>query len=325
MKKFGRVLKIGLPLLVILSFVVIGTIQRNRKAQPTGKPQRAQMEGKASPGKRIGVRRTTESTYQEEFDENEVAHIRTTERRFFSTSFHADSVNGDKKDGYILIHEEKTKFGVAGESPYEAEIKVTAWDGDDYRNKIWEVEQEGNIGYVTEEKDFYKITKYGCCTVLGTDSYYSLATGEKIYQGTAPQICVYPKETEKPLSRFITIQGVGGVLKHPELEANPEAIAILQYGTNQKAMFRILVTKEGRHDEFDGYLRCLVDQNGTRSEKEDIAIENPQKRPGKQALSGFSIILKSGDGQEISIPIRNDALDLKNAVVPAGLGLRLLK
>ena len=116
------------------------------------------------------------------------------------------------------------------------------------------------------------------------------------------------EENPEAKARYVAVhESIGWFPKATaELQRDPKAIAVLQYGTQEKVRARVVI-------------REVSESSDTVWRNVEIKIKNHYRKGSGD--SDFSVILMWEDSPEVVIPFKNDAPRLGEAKLPAGLSI----
>jgi hypothetical protein len=248
---------------------------------------------------------------------NEVISI--TNRRFSYREFYPTY---DGQLHWITLREEFHSERTPGVEGLKSSIKVEGWDDSTAQKKLWTIRTAGEVGEAYD--NFYRVTKYGCCANLSTQVWFNLATGEKVYTATAGLMELYVLG-EAELQRFVAYHSTEAILQPEEFRERKDLIGVIQYGSEKKTQKRLLIRARSN----PGHPRVGIDYEGKLHQVKDanpgVRLRNLEGKQGLSLLSDFSIVLSWENGAEISIPVKNDELELGKAKVSDKLILEAAK
>ncbi|HEY8998091.1 MAG TPA: hypothetical protein VIM60_09335 [Edaphobacter sp.] len=194
-------------------------------------------------------------------------------------------------------------------------IAVRAWRmrGEKRREPLWALVSVGNEGVALPALGLYRATSWPCCSAMWVNEYFSLTKGVHLYttNGGALQNTGVHDDTLLSITghahndtRFLGF-GASYVKGHER--------PTLQYGTDSAIKQRIEVRGHEYGDNFDVPTMLLVDDHGLKVTDLDGALN-------------FIIVLRFSEADdqpaaELRIPVVNDVILPKKAVVPNGYSL----
>jgi hypothetical protein len=245
--------------------------------------------------------------------------ISITNRRFSYREFYP------KYDGqlyWLTLLEEFRSERTPGVEGLKSSVKVEGWDDSTPQKKLWTIRSPGEVGELYD--NFYRVTRYGCCANLSTQVWFNLVTGQKVFTATAGLMELF--FLGKPeLKRYVAYHDIGGMLQPEEYKEMKDLIGVIQYGSEKRVQKRLLIRAHSYpgHPQvgilYEGKLQKVTD------EMTDVALRDREGKKGLSLLSDFSIVLSWQNGSEISIPVKNDELELGKAKVSDKLILQAAK
>lgn len=194
-------------------------------------------------------------------------------------------------------HNERTDSGEGVRGIATVKAWTVKHGGD--RELRWTLKEIGNEGSVQDR--FYRVTAWGCCDVPNIHSYYSILTGQKLYNSNSDLIEVMGSGDGPLLSRYIAF-GYAGM---SELHRPPQ----LQYGTDKRVAQRFSVVSSREYYEAP---QMFVSTNEKVAKSLDL----------RGSPMNFIIVLKYEDGVELRVPVEADAIRPDMAQLPKGYSLR---
>jgi len=192
----------------------------------------------------------------------------------------------------------------------------------DTSRTLWTIEHEGDSGAPLDR--FYKITKYPCCVSARTEFYFNLLTGRMIFTATSPLLEIVVPNSSIGLARYVAYHSSVGIIPPAEFKGDETIVGILQYGSEDNILYRVLIRSKNRNDvETNARLKSLY--RGSVDDSNTLELLDADGKKDRSALSSFSLVLDFGVPGSISIPVVNDTLDLTRAITPPRFRLELVK
>jgi hypothetical protein len=204
-------------------------------------------------------------------------------------------------------------------------VKTDAWMGKDAKpsDKLWTIEEKGDEAEILDR--LYKVTKYGCCAAEPTYNYFHILTGQKVFTSTANLFKISVPNTTIQLDRYVAYCSRAASLMPAEAEASQNIIGIIQYGSESKVMNKLVLRSkaEGNDDVYTPQIKAFYQKKFTDSN--ELMLWGVDKKNSRSSLSDFTMVFTFQEGAELRIPVVNDSLDIKQAVVPKGFILEPAK
>jgi hypothetical protein len=235
--------------------------------------------------------------------------ISITNRRFSYREFYPKY---DGQSYWITLLEEFRGERTPGVEGRKSTIRVEGWEDSTPQKKLWTIRSEGDVGEPYD--NFYRITKYGCCANITTQVWFNLATGHKVFTSTEGLMEVSVLG-EAELGRYVAYHDIAAILQPEEFKEMKDLIGVIQYGSEKKTQKRLLVRARSHPGQprigilYEGKLHQIKDSNA------GVRLRNIEGKNNLSALSDFSIELSWENGFKISIPVKNDELELGKAKV----------
>lgn len=106
-------------------------------------------------------------------------HFFTDNKRFSVVDYWV----GDSRIETLVLRESVSTDRQSGVEGAKGMVTVDAFDDSARGEPKWKLKQEGHAGEVVADR-FYKVTKWGCCAAPNTYTYFSLADGKTLYEGS---------------------------------------------------------------------------------------------------------------------------------------------
>ncbi|MBS1808141.1 MAG: hypothetical protein JST84_08120 [Acidobacteria bacterium] len=253
-----------------------------------------------------------------------IEFVVTTNRKFNYIPLYA----GNGYESILLLEEVRTEMSRDVEGMNSA-MKVEAWIGKGRKpdKKAWTIKADADVAEAGDP--FYKVTKYGCCASMNTHVWYNLLSGQRVFTGTNNLVKIsVPNTGGDSLDRYVTFHSNMGSIEAPEMKRLKDVMGVLQYGTNKRATYRI-VLRASDSETFDlgqpevGVAHQQETKFAEDDQEQEVALWAYDGKKSASSLSDFTVILKWEDKIQITIPFKNDAPVLSEAKVPAKIKLEL--
>lgn len=253
-----------------------------------------------------------------------IEFVVTTNRKFNYVSLYT----GSGYESLLLLEEVRAEMSRDAEG-VNSTMKVEAWLGKGRKpnQKAWTIKSDADAAETSEP--FYRTTKFGCCAALSTWTWYNLFTGQKVFTGNTNLVKIsVPNTGGAALDRFVTFHSNQGSLQAPEMKRGKDVLGVLEYGTNKRVLQRIVLrTADAETFDLGPPEVGVAHQKDTRFAKDDqvqeVALWAYDGKQGTTSLSDFTILLKWEETLLITIPVKNDVLQISEAKVPAKIKLEL--
>ena len=253
-----------------------------------------------------GLDRTATSSIETGRDKNGNPVVRTNNRRFTFVDLPTAPL-----PGALLLLEEFRDERRLGAEAGNGVVKVDAWFEPNWTRKAWTIEQAGDEGRVFDE--FYRVTKYGCCASIATSFFFNLENGERVFSATGELSSVIVPNTG--LNRYVAYHSQEAIIAPFEDHDTGQ----LQYGSA-----RALIWKLAIHSKDAPLPRIKFQYEGKIVEANSLMLWGVDGKKHKSSLSNFAIVLSLND-ENIILPILNDELDLRKAIVPPRYRVEIVK
>jgi hypothetical protein len=245
--------------------------------------------------------------------------ISITNRRFSYREFFPKY---DGQSYWITLLEEFNSERIPGMDGMKSTIRVEGWDSSKPQKKLWTIRSEGDVGETQD--NFYRVTKYGCCANLDTQVWFNLATGQKVYTSIGSLMEIFVRG-EFELRRYVAYHDAGSSLQPEERKEMKDLIGVIQYGSEKKVQKRLLIRARYHPGIPDVGIFYEGEFQQLKGRHASVEMQNPKGKKDRTVLSDFSIVLSWESGLKISIPVKNDELELSKAQVSDKLILELAK
>jgi len=220
-----------------------------------------------------------------------------------------------------LVLEEKTSVEQCEnlEGPTTAEVSVVARPArNPAARPAWIIRRRGEAGSVADEspsEPMYRITEYGCCGSENLDTYYSLATGRRLFAADHPLLYL----DAAPFGTGLVAVHDAMAADAPPGAANDRTlVAAISFGGTREPGQRVLL--RGPSSDYHVFALELVGRgpNGQVKHGPNLGINDELT-----AAWSVAVVLQlepmSGEGTaRVEIPIENGRLVPAKAHVPAG-------
>ncbi|HKP74582.1 MAG TPA: hypothetical protein VJT67_03520, partial [Longimicrobiaceae bacterium] len=221
-----------------------------------------------------------------------------------------------------LVLEEKTSIEQCEnlEGPTTAEVAVVARPArNPAAQPLWTIRRRGEAGGVADEfpgEPMYRLTEYGCCGSENLDTYYSLATGRRLFTADHPLLFI-------DAAPF----GTGLVAVHDVFASDPPPgaanertlIAAVSFGGTREPGQRVLL--RGPTSDYRVFAMELVARgpNGQVKRGQNLGINDELTAAWSVAVVlELEAVTGEGGTARVEIPIENGRLAVAKARVPAG-------
>jgi hypothetical protein len=270
------------------------------------------------------LERTATSSITSSIDQYGNAVITTTNRRFSYVEVYPS--HDLENLSWILLLEEFRSERSPGIEGARASVTVDGWAGDftNPQKKVWTIRSEGDVGQAYD--NFYEVTRYGCCGSQGTQIWFSLIDGQKVFTSNIHLVKVFVPNTKADLTRYFAWHSNEASIVPVERATVKDLQGVLQYGSERRVSQRLLL-----RSGIDLYLSKVAFRYQGKLHDDRQALEQGlglwgvNKATSKIALSDFSIVLTFNDQFEVEIPVEKDELQIAKAQVPAKLILETAK
>lgn len=251
-----------------------------------------------------------------------------------------ESATIDSQD--ILLKKTINSSYTLGHESTSGTLNLTAYVSNHkaFDTKIWEISDNYDTGHLSSYDSFF-VTSKSSGSAPTSINVYSIVNGKKLFTYNPNYgddhfdiTCI--SLPHRPYSRYFGHLS-NGSYPFPKFQKSKKGYAagILSYSSKQAIIQKVLIRIKSNTDLTNGgsdlgiwspdlFVSKVGASNGKLKKRwfsnECSTIWENKDKPLPQALSGYSIML-NGSKWKIIIPVINDRLDLRNAIVPAGFSL----
>jgi hypothetical protein len=257
-----------------------------------------------------GLDRTVTSSIKTTHDKDGNPLVTTINRRFTLIDHPTQPL-----PGALLLLEEFRSERELGREGGKSFVKVDAWFGTDLTRKAWSLEQAGDDGRVFDE--FYLVTKYGCCASIGTNIFFNLENGRRVFSSTSKLSSVIVPNTG--LYRYVAFHSHDAII--PAIEPYRDDFrGLLQYGSSTTPLWKLAI-----YSKAEPIIRVKFLYQNKIVDSDSLMLWGVDGKNDKSSLSHFAIVVSMDFAGDIVLPISNDALDLTKATIPPRVRVELVK
>jgi hypothetical protein len=227
----------------------------------------------------------------------------------------------------MLDEEEEVVRSTVEEGPRSATVRLAGWEfgksGTPFLS--FRIEGQGESGAIADfgaGMPFYQITRYGCCGARDSISTWSLVNGRKLFSATGPA-AFFDVPNSGGLLRLAAVHAAYSIDDDETFAGRRDVAGLITYATPTEQLRRVLVVVRAPAtvDEMMGDPRAMLLVDGTQEPVRSTTLWPADGKRDPAAIGGLAIHVVFTPGNEVTIPIVGDDLDLANARVSPTLQL----